>query len=66
MAVPSRDVQYDHVLQDEYKQGFTAALLHGLFNWATVLVLLPLEVTISSSILHLGATAISWDKKLLT
>ncbi len=36
---------YDHVLQDEYKQGFTAALLHGLFNWSTVLVLLPLEVT---------------------
>lgn len=29
---------------EEYMLGFTAALLHSLFNWLTVLFLLPLEI----------------------
>ena len=31
-------------LLEEYKSGFTAAIMHDLFNWCTILVLLPIEI----------------------
>ncbi len=30
--------------KEEFRRAFSAATVHDMFNWATVLVLLPLEV----------------------
>ena len=29
---------------EEYRLGFTAAILHDIFNWSTIIILLPLEM----------------------
>ena len=43
-----------HIKQNnEYRLGFTAAIMTDLFNWMTVLVLLPLEM-VTGFLAHLS------------
>ncbi|KAH7986644.1 hypothetical protein HPB52_024828 [Rhipicephalus sanguineus] len=37
--------------RDEFRRGFAAATVHDIFNWLTVLVLLPIEVAFRSAAL---------------